>query len=53
MLPPSVVIKRSRSGGGRARAVRRRGAGERAMNAMGVVILSERAFRAVCNLEFC
>src|SRR4249920_2641954 len=41
MLPPSVAIKRSRSGGGRARAVCRRGAGERAMNAMRVVILSE------------
>jgi len=41
MLPPSVVIKRSRSGGGRARALRWCRAGERAMNAMDVVILSE------------
>ena len=41
MLPPSVVIKRSRSRGGCAGALRRRGAGERAMNAMRVVIVPE------------
>jgi len=41
VLPPSVVIKRSRSGGGCAGALRWRGVGEHAINAIGVVILSE------------
>ena len=41
VLLPSVVIKRSSSGGGCSGALRRRGAGERTMNAMGVVIVSE------------
>ena len=41
VLPPSVVIKRSRSRGGCAGTLRWRGAGERAMNAIGVVIISE------------
>ena len=41
MLPPSVVIKPSKSGGGRAGALRWRGAGERAMNAISVVIVFE------------
>ena len=40
MRPPSVVIKRSRSGG-RSGALRGCGAGERAMNAVSVVIVLE------------
>ena len=41
VLPPSIVIKRSRSGGGRSGPLRWRGTGERAMNAMSVVIVAE------------
>ena len=41
MLPPSVVIQRGGGRGGRSGALRWRGAGERTMNAMGVVIVPE------------
>ena len=41
VLAPSVVIKRSICGGGRSGVLRWRGAGECAMNAMRVVIVSE------------
>ena len=41
VVPPRVVIKRSSSGGGRSGALRWRGAGERTMNAMGIVIVSD------------
>src|SRR5438876_404479 len=41
VLPPSVVIKRRRSRGGRSGELRWRGTGERPMNAMSVVIVAE------------
>ena len=41
MLPPGVAIERSRSRAGCAGTLRGRGAGERAMNAIGVVVVPE------------
>jgi len=50
VLPPSVVINGSGSAGGRSRALRWRGAGKRAMNALSVVIVLE-LFQLPCEVD--